>query len=209
MNCAAAAQPLSFAARDGRRLAGLLVAATRPRGALLVNGATGVLREFYLRFAAYAAARGYHTLVYDYRGMGASASVPPAQEPARMSDWGCLDIPAALAWLQRTYPQLPLATLGHSVGGQLLGCSAQARCAAAHVMIGVSSAYWRLESAPFRYQALASWQLYGPWMLRRHGYLPSGALWRGAAARGIAPVAPLGTLGRGAGAGARPGPRGQ
>ena len=178
---AAAARPVSFAARDGRRLEGLLVSAPQPMGALLVNGATGILREFYLRFAAYAAARGYATLVYDYRGMGASAVVPPAQEPARMSDWGCLDIPAALLWLQDAYPRLPLATLGHSVGGQLLGCSAEADRARAHVMIAVSTAYWKREHAPFRYQALAFWHLYGPWLLRRRGYVPRGALWRGAA----------------------------
>ena len=67
------AQRVSFAARDGRSLAGLLLAAARPRGALLVNGATGFRREFYLKFATYCAARGYHTLVYDYRGIGASA----------------------------------------------------------------------------------------------------------------------------------------
>ncbi len=45
-----------------------------PRGVLVINNATGYLREFYLKFAAYCAQRGYHALVYDYRGMGASAS---------------------------------------------------------------------------------------------------------------------------------------
>ena len=66
-------QPLTFSARDGRALAGLLSEAAAARGALVVNGATGFPREFYLKFAAYCAQRGYHTLVYDYRGMGASA----------------------------------------------------------------------------------------------------------------------------------------
>jgi predicted alpha/beta hydrolase len=49
---AAPPQPVSFAACDGRLLAGLLLAARSPRGALLVNGATGFRREFYLKFAA-------------------------------------------------------------------------------------------------------------------------------------------------------------
>ena len=70
---APAPQPVSFSARDGRALRGLLIAASGARGALVINGATGFRREFYLKFAAYCAQRGYHTLLYDYRGMGASA----------------------------------------------------------------------------------------------------------------------------------------
>ncbi|MBV9345202.1 MAG: alpha/beta fold hydrolase [Gammaproteobacteria bacterium] len=178
---APAARAVSFAARDGRVLAGLLVEGPRRRGALLVNGATGILREFYLKFAAYCATRGYAALVYDYRGMGASAAGTPAHERARMSDWGRLDMPAALDWLHRTYPTLPLATVGHSVGGQLIGCMDNHALAAAHVLIAVGTAYWGREQAPFRYQALAFWWLYGPWQLWRHGYVPRGTLWRGAA----------------------------
>ncbi len=166
-------------ARDGRALAGLLIEAARPRGALVLNGATGFLREFYLRFALYSAARGYHTLVYDYRGMGASASAPLRSEPARMSEWGRLDMPAALESLAACCPALPLFTLGHSVGGQLIGAMHNAQRARAHVMIATSTAYWRRQSVPFRYQALIFWKIYGPLMLRRRGYVPRGIVWRG------------------------------
>ena len=53
-------QPITFRARDDRALAGLLSEGTGARGALVVNGATGFPREFYLKFAAYCAQRGYH-----------------------------------------------------------------------------------------------------------------------------------------------------
>jgi predicted alpha/beta hydrolase len=172
-------RPLEVRARDGRTLAALLIEAARPRGALVLNGATGFLREFYLRFALYGAARGYHTLIYDYRGMGASASGTLGSEPARMSDWGRLDMPAALESLAACYPALPLFTLGHSVGGQLIGAMHNAQRAQAHVMIATSTAYWRRQSVPFRYQALIFWKIYGPLMLRRRGYVPRGIVWRG------------------------------
>jgi predicted alpha/beta hydrolase len=172
-------QPVSFAARDGRSLAGLLLAAASPRGALLVNGATGFRREFYLKFAAYCAARGYYTLVYDYRGIGASAGAPLAADAARMSDWGRLDMPAALDALEARAGGVPLATLGHSVGGQLLGCMHNQGRARAHVMIATSTGYWRRQRVPFRYQALLFWKVYGPLMLARRGYLPRGVLWTG------------------------------
>jgi predicted alpha/beta hydrolase len=172
-------RPVDVRARDGRVLAGLLIEAAQPKGALVLNGATGFLREFYLKFALYSAARGYHTLVYDFRGIGASASAPLRNEPARMSEWGRLDMPAALEWLAARFPALALFTLGHSVGGQLIGAMHNAQRARAHVLIATSTAYWRRQSVPFRYQALIFWKIYGPLMLRRRGYVPRGLVWRG------------------------------
>jgi predicted alpha/beta hydrolase len=171
--------PVRLRARDGRALGGLWLEGRSGRGALVVNGATGFPREFYLKFAAYCAARGYQTLVYDYRGMGASARAPLASEPARMSDWGRLDMPAALAYLAERFPQLPLITVGHSVGGQMIGCMPNQALARAHLMIATSIGYWRALRAPFRYQALLFWKLYGPLALKRRGYVPQGLLWRG------------------------------
>ena len=178
---AAAALPVAvnFAARDGRRLHGHLLTSATARAALVINCATGMLCGFYLKFARYASARGYQVLLYDYRGMGASAQRPLAADPARMSDWGRLDMPAALAWLADRVGTLPVATLGHSVGGQLIGAMDNAQRARAHVMIAASTGYWRRQYFPFRYQALAFWKLYGPLMLRRSGYVPRGILWRG------------------------------
>jgi predicted alpha/beta hydrolase len=96
-----------------------------------------------------------------------------------MSEWGRLDMPAALEWLAARFPGLALFTLGHSVGGQLIGAMGNAVRASAHVMIATSTGYWRHQRMPFRYQALLFWKLYGPWMLRRRGYVPHGLLWRG------------------------------
>jgi predicted alpha/beta hydrolase len=166
-------------ASDGRVLAGLLLAAEHPRGALVVNAATGFRREFYLKFAAYCAQRGYHTLVYDYRGIGASVLTPLASEPARMAQWALLDMAAALAWLAARFPLLPRATLGHSVGGQLIGCMPNHAQAHAHLMIAASTGYWRRQRAPFRYVALFFWKVYGPLMLRLFGYVPRGLAWSG------------------------------
>jgi predicted alpha/beta hydrolase len=174
-------QPLTLTARDARQLAGLLLPAERPRGALAINGATGFRREFYLKFAAYCALRGYHALVYDYRGIGASLRGPLREERARMSDWGRLDMPAALAALAQRFAPLPLLTLGHSVGGQLIGCMPNHALARAHVMIATSTGYWRRQRVPFRYAALFFWKVYGPLMLRRLGYVPRGLVWTGEA----------------------------
>jgi predicted alpha/beta hydrolase len=174
-----APQPLAVTARDGRTLAGLLLEAQPARGAVSINAATGIKREFYLKFAGYCAGRGYHVLVYDYRGMGASAVTPLSAEPARMIDWGRLDMAAALDTLAARFPQLPLFTFGHSVGGQLIGCMDNQARARAHVMIATSTGYWRRQRVPLRYLALVFWKLYGPLMLRLRGYVPRGLVWSG------------------------------
>jgi len=176
---ACAPEPVRFTARDGRVLLGLLVAAGKARAALLVNGATGFRREFYLKFALYCAERGCHALLYDYRGTGMNVTTPLSAEPARMSDWGMLDMPAALAYLAERFPNLPLLTVGHSVGGQLVGCMYNQSRARAHLMLATSTGYWRHERVPFRYAALFLWKIYGPLMLRRLGYVPRGVVWRG------------------------------
>lgn len=176
----AAAVAVTLHTADSRELAALLLEARSPRGAISINSATGFKREFYLKFACYCAERGYHALVYDYRGMGASATVPLQAEQACMSDWGRLDMPAALATLGARFPDLPLVVLGHSVGGQLIGCMPNHSQARALVMIATSTGYWRRQRAPFRYQALVFWKVYGPWSLRRLGYVPRGAVWSGA-----------------------------
>lgn len=177
-----AGEAVSFTARDGRTLYGLLILApsdAAARGAVVVNGATGFPREFYLKFAQYCAERGFHALVYDYRGMGASALVDPASESVRMSDWGRFDMPAALAFLDRRFPQLPIVTIGHSVGGQFVGFLPNHARACGHLLVSTSVGYWRGERFPFRYAALFLWLIYGPLMLRVRGCVPQGGPWRG------------------------------
>jgi predicted alpha/beta hydrolase len=175
----AAPRAVTLRAADGRALAALLLEAPRPRGAITFNGAAGYPREFYLKFAGYCAARGYHTLVYDYRGCGASALAPLRRDPATMAEWGRLDMPAALEFMARHFAPLPLFTVGHSIGGQLGPATSNQARARAHVMLAASIGYWRAELAPFRYLALFLWRVYGPLTLRLWGYVPHSLLWRG------------------------------
>jgi predicted alpha/beta hydrolase len=183
-------QPFELHARDGRGLAAHWFAAestagTR-RGVILLNGATGFPQTFYFRLAQYLAERGYDTLAYDYRGMGSSAPRDLASETARMSDWGLLDMPAALDVAAQRAQGLPVITLGHSIGGQFVGLLPNHALARAHVQIATSVGYWRWEGAPFRYLAWWFWHVHGPVLLALKGYVPSGGGWAGLALpRGI------------------------
>jgi predicted alpha/beta hydrolase len=172
-------QPFELRAPDGRELAAHWFTTPQRRGVIVMNGATGFPQSFYFKLAQYAAERGYDVLLYDYRGMGYSARGEPAAEPARMSDWGLLDMRAALdAGAERAQGQ-PVVTFGHSVGGQFLGLLRNHALAGAHVQIATSTGYWRWEHAPFRYLAWWFWRVHGPLMLALKGYIPTGGGWAG------------------------------
>ena len=174
-----AAQAFRMRCADGRELAAHWITSAARRAVLVINPATGFPQTFYFRLASYAAERGYDTLVYDYRGMGASAPAALASETSRMSDWGLLDMRTALAEAAARAGGLPVVTLGHSVGGQFLGLLTNHALARAHVQIAVSVGYWRWEHAPFKYLAWWFWRVHGPLMLKLKGYVPTGGGWAG------------------------------
>ena len=173
------AQPFTLRCSDGRGLAAHWVPAARRRAVLVINAATGFPQGFYFKLAHYAAQRGYDALVYDYRGMGASAPARLAEESCRMSDWGLFDMRAALAAASERARGLPVGTLGHSVGGQFLGLLANHRLARAHVQVATSVGYWPWEQAPFKYLAWWFWRVHGPALIAIKGYVPTGGGWSG------------------------------
>lgn len=172
-------QPFELRAPDGRELAAHWFAAAKRRAVIVMNGATGFPQAFYFKLAQYAAERGYDVLLYDYRGMGFSAPENLAAEKTRMSDWGLLDMRAALdAGAERAQGQ-PVITLGHSIGGQFLGLLRNHALARVHVQIATSIGYWRWEGAPFKYLAWWFWRVHGPLMLALKGFIPTGGGWAG------------------------------
>jgi predicted alpha/beta hydrolase len=174
-----AALPARLLCPDGRELAAHWFAAPARRAVLLLNPATGFPQTFYFRIADYAAERGYDTLVYDYRGMGASAPEDLARESCRMSDWGLIDMRVALNAAAERARGLPVATLGHSVGAQFLGLLKNHALARVHVQVAASVGYWPWEQAPFKYLAWWFWRVHGPMMLALKGYIPTGGGWSG------------------------------
>ena len=184
-------QPFELRAREGRVLSahwfnwktGFLAEtgdmADQRRGAIVINAATGFPQTFYFKLANYLSERGYDARVYDYRGMNLSAPADLATETARMSDWGLLDMPAALDAAAERAQGLPVVTLGHSIGGQFLGLLANHGLARVHVQVATSVGYWRWEAAPFKYLAWWFWRVHGPLMLAIKNYVPSGGGWAG------------------------------
>jgi predicted alpha/beta hydrolase len=172
-------EPFALRAPDGRELAAHWICAAQRKSVIVLNAGTGFPQTFYFKLAMYAAERGYDVLVYDYRGMGRSAPADLASETARMSDWGLLDMRAALDAGAERAQGVPVVTLGHSIGGQLLGLLTNHALARVHVQIATSVGYWPWELAPFKYFVWWFWRVHGPILLALKGYIPTGGGWTG------------------------------
>ena len=145
-----------------------------PRGVVVGTAATAVKRRYYERFAVYLAQNGFAVITYDYRGIGESRPPRLRGFNARMRDWGELDQPAvidhALAWL----PNVPLAIIGHSVGGQIFGLLRDPSRVSRVLMVAAQHNYWGLWRPQERYVLWALWTLLMPGASRALGYFPSG-----------------------------------
>lgn len=133
-----AASEIRFQAADGFPLAGTLFLNRNGQGPLvLINSATAVAREYYIKFArACVEAGAKAVLVYDYRGVGGSVRPEGWRGRIKMMDWGKLDMPAAIEFLKARVPGHPLVCIGHSIGGTILGLCGKSENFDRFVMVG-------------------------------------------------------------------------
>jgi predicted alpha/beta hydrolase len=93
-------ESICFTAADGFVLKALwAVPVAAHKGTIIINAATGVKKEYYLRFTQYLVQNGYKVFLYDYRGIGESAPETLKGFKAMMHEWGTLDMNAALNYV--------------------------------------------------------------------------------------------------------------
>lgn len=168
-------------ALDGYPLSALSVSPLRPKASVLISSGTGFPKEFYKRIAEAGAKRGFVCLLYDYRGIAGSKPESLRGFKAATTMWGRRDMPAAIDAAAALAPGKPLFTLGHSVGGHLIGFCPNSDRATAHAFVNVGSGYWGHHKAHYQFQALFFWLAYGPACLATLGYIPAGGMWGGTA----------------------------
>lgn len=158
---------------DGRALrASHFPAAGAARGTLVVAAALGVPRKIYAALARFLAARGYHVLTFDYRGIGDSRAGAPRGRDIRMQDWGRLDIEAALAFAHGLRaPRLFL--LGHSAGGQLVGLAPSSAKLDGLVCVAATAPHPSLYPLKIRWLLALLWRVLVPLLSRGRDFFPS------------------------------------
>lgn len=168
-----------FEADDGRPLAGTVLEPARVDGAVVIASATGVPRRIYAGVARHLAEAGLAVLTFDYRGIGDSRQGPLRREPARMQDWGRLDLEGALSWMRRQHPRAPLLLLGHSAGGQLVGLAPSARHLSGAALVGSQLGWAGHWPWPWRGLMWSAWHALIPGLTALAGFLPMRALGQG------------------------------
>ncbi|MEL6679985.1 MAG: alpha/beta fold hydrolase, partial [Pseudomonadota bacterium] len=173
--------PTTFPTTKGHRLTGTFFAPESPERAVVIHAATGVPAAFYHPFATWLMeSHGARVLTYDYRDFGASATGPAKASRATMADWGVDDQSAALDHLIAGAGELPVWSVGHSLGGFMVPFHARADRLERHIAIASGPAFhWH---HPWRFvpQALALWFLIGPPATALLGYLPGRRIGLGA-----------------------------
>ncbi len=174
-------QTLEIKTEDGRTLAGLLVQPEKPVVSVLISPAVAMPKERYLAFARAGAALGASVLMYDYRAQAGSALPDLRKDLAGFSEWGRQDLTAAIGHLDRLHPNLEMVSVGHSVGGWLLGLTRSHGRFARHTFLCVGWGYWGFKPLTFQAKEMFFWHLYGPLCLKLYGYIPKGGPWKGEA----------------------------
>ena len=163
--------PVVLTATDGYVLSATRFPTALPlRGRIVVAGATAVPQGFYRRVAEHAAARGYETLTFDYRGIGRSA--PPTLKGFRMDllDWAKLDLAAAVESMAGN--DVPLFLAGHSYGGHAFGLLPNHAQVAGCYVFGTGAGWHGWMPQAERLKVLALWRLVLPPLTWWKGYCP-------------------------------------
>lgn len=142
---ATASADLRIVAADGYSLAASVFSPPSALGAVIVNSATAVPRQFYRHFAAWMMDRGFTVITYDYRGIGGSRPGTLKGFDARMRDWALLDMTSVLDFVVAELAPEKVVAIGHSFGGQAAGLLDNASSIDALVGISSQSGYWAVQ----------------------------------------------------------------
>lgn len=165
-------EPLRISATDGYGLGASVYGPESTGPIVVVNGATGVRQRYYSRFAHWLAGQGATVVTYDYRGIGESRPHRLRGFDARLRDWGRHDYEGVLQFVRREWPTRPLAIIGHSVGGQILGQAEGTRFASRIVTVSSQFGTWRLWPAPSSLAMASVWFGLMPAVTSAVGYFP-------------------------------------
>lgn len=144
------------------------------KGLIIINSALGIKREFYQPLATYLSKKGFAIITWDPRGVGASALANVKSDPARLRDWGAIDLESVLNYVVDAGWSCwdKLTVLGHSAGGHLIGLSQSIRKIRNVILVSSGTCHWRLYAPSQRPKMLLFWYVIVPLVSKLLGYIP-------------------------------------
>ena len=142
---------LRIECEDGVELAGTIYIPTEKiKAAVMIAPATGIKRQFYKAFSKHLSNNGFAVLTFDNRGIGESKGETINSSNPSLTNWGVLDMTAALEYLKGRFPNVDYHLIGHSAGGQLVGLMKNAKDLKSMFNFGSSSGSLQNAKYPFR-----------------------------------------------------------
>lgn len=157
------------------------------RSVVVVLPAMGVSASYYEPLAHALNNEGIDCVLADWRGHGSSKQRASRRENFDYHTLVNTDIHAVINWTRRHYPQLPLITLGHSLGGQLslLYAATHARRIDGAILVASGSVFFRAYPFPHDLKVLFATQLFAV-VSKLVGYFPGNRIgFGGREARGV------------------------
>lgn len=167
---------IDFKTEDEIILRGTLYKAKKPKAIVLINPGTATKTSFYIPFAKYLSQEGFHVLLWNYRGFCESNNGKLVGSTYKYSDIGRYDIPAAIEYVARTFPDLALYCIGHSAGGQQIGLAGNHNKLAGLVAVASSAGYFPYMPFSYRLKAYFFFFIFSPLASRIFGYVPAKRL---------------------------------
>lgn len=164
---------LEIPTSSGHTISIVVYGAINPKQVLIIAPATGVKQGFYKKFASYLAQHQITVITFDYFGIGKSLKQPIKTITQNAASWGQNDLEAVISYSKTTFANLPLALLGHSIGGQLIGLAPSSMVVEKIILVAAQSGYWRFWKGLGRIKMWANWHILFPLLTNLFGFLPS------------------------------------
>ena len=159
---------------DGYQLSANIFKPDNAHTLIVICSAAGVPQYYYYGIAMYLSQKGYAILTYDCRGIGESAPKKMTKKfeagiKQLNEDFDCL-----IDFTEYIFPTLPIAILGHSLGGILVALSRNNHRFEAVFTVGTQMAYYKDWgfSGTQNFKIYFLWHIFLPYITRFFGYFP-------------------------------------
>ncbi len=143
---------------------------------LIINSATAVDKKLYHHYASFMKENGYNVITYDYRGIAASRPKKLKGFKASFTDWGQKDFAGVLKYAKKEFPHDKIVTLGHSIGGTIIGMTPNNDKINAIINIGAQTAYYKDWSKAQKTKIYFLWHVLFPLVPNIVGFFPGKKL---------------------------------
>ncbi len=143
---------------------------------LIVNSATAVDKKLYHHYATYMTQNGYHVITYDYRGIAGSRPKKLRGFKASFTDWGQKDFSGVIDFAKQEFPGHKIVTLGHSIGGTIIGMTQKNTEISGIINIAAQTAYYKDWAKNQKTKIYFLWHIVFPAITKIFGYFPGKTL---------------------------------